>query len=345
MSLDGNIVECLGAIYRFDLAGDAYVRHVAEAAAPILDRGFGVLTYTYDASDPAHPAIEHFATSSGFDAEWLEPFYGAVQASGYPGSPHPTGYESWSHMVCGQASAVPGMRRFLPLFAHIGGSRDAFALNAVDASGKGLWIGAPLPTRRKEPPRRVHLFTRFAAHLGAAMRLRRLAEQTQPKAAAVLAPGGALLDAAGDGVVDARELLRRAAVGFDEARTQKLRKNDELATRKWRPLVASRWSLLDEFDSDGRRFVVAVENALPTRPARTDLSEREHQVMTQAHLGHTDKVIAYELGLSASTVRVLLHRAARKLGAPTRKEALARFDALVKARQGGEARGRSVVEG
>jgi DNA-binding NarL/FixJ family response regulator len=75
-----------------------------------------------------------------------------------------------------------------------------------------------------------------------------------------------------------------------------------------------------------------VENDLPTRPPRRDLSEREHQVMTQAHLGHTDKVIAYELGLSASTVRVLRHRAMRKLGATTRKEALARFDALTQAR-------------
>ena len=63
----------------------------------------------------------------------------------------------------------------------------------------------------------------------------------------------------------------------------------EKRCRAGRPLVASRWSLLDDFDTDGRRFVVAVENSPPTRPPRTDLSEREHQVMTQAHLGHTDK--------------------------------------------------------
>lgn len=49
--------------------------------------------------------------------------------------------------------------------------------------------------------------------------------------------------------------------------------------------------------------------------------------MTQASLGHSDKVIAYELGLSASTVRVLIHRAIRKLGATTRRDALARFEA------------------
>ena len=76
-----------------------------------------------------------------------------------------------------------------------------------------------------------------------------------------------------------------------------MRSDVELATRRWKPLVASRWALIDEFDTDGRRFVVAVENAPPTCAARRDLSLREHQVMTQAHLGHIDKVIAYELGL------------------------------------------------
>ena len=99
--------------------------------------------------------------------------------------------------------------------------------------------------------------------------------------------------------------------------------------RRWRPLVASSLSLLEEFDTDGKRFVVAIDNGPPTRRPRGTLSEREHQVLTQAHLGHSNKVIAYELGLSAATVRVLLHRAARKLGASTRAEAIARFDALV----------------
>ena len=150
----------------------------------------------------------------------------------------------------------------------------------------------------------------------------------------MLAPGGELLHAEDpEDVGGAREELRRATVAFDEARTKAGRADVHRATRRWRPLVAARWALLDDFDTDGRRFVLAVENDPPTRPPRTDLSVREHQVVTQAHLDHNDKVIAYELGLSVSTVRVLLHRAVRKLGGATRKEALARFDALVKARE------------
>lgn len=335
MATEGALLDCLAASYRLDLDGAEYVRNIVEKAAPLLDRGLGVMAYTYDARDPKVPVIDHFATSKRFDPNWLPPFYAAVEAAQADiGSPqHPTGFQAWSHLTCGQASTLPGMRPILPLFTHIGGSRDAFAVNALDASGHGLWIGAPLRTTAKVPAARMTLFTRFAAHLAAALRIRRNALAAKPRPAAILSPHGALLDAdSGDGVVEAREDLRRATVAFDQARTKKMRADVELATRRWRPLVASRWSLLDEFDSDGRRFIVAVENEPPTRPPRRDLSEREHQVMTQAHLGHSDKVIAYELGLSASTVRVLLHRASRKLGASTRREALARFDALTKAR-------------
>lgn len=332
-----SILDCLAAGYRLDLDGGAYVRHLAEVAATSLDHGLGVLAYTYDARDPKNPIIDHFATSARLDPSWLPPFYDAVNASGLDigGQGRPTGFHAWGHLMCGQASLVPGMRPFLPLFAHLGGARDTFALNALDASGRGLWIGALLPTMTKISREQTTLFTRLAAHLTSAMRIRRNAGASKPRAAAVLDPNGAMLDAEGESVVGARDELRRAARAFEESRTEKMRRDVDLATQRWRPLVASRWSLLDDFDSDGRRFVVAIENASPTRPPRKDLSEREHQVMTQAHLGHADKVIAYELGLSTSTVRVLLHRAAKKLGASTRREALERFDALAKAARSG----------
>lgn len=326
MATDGALLDCLAATYRLDLDDGAYVRNVADSAARVLDRGFGVLAYTYDASDPARPVIDQFATSARFDSSWLRGFYAAVEAAGQPGPPAPTGFQTWRHLTVGQASLVPKMRPLLPAFAHLGGSRDTFAVNALDASGRGLWIGAPLRTTRRASSERVALFERFAAHLTAALRLRR----NRPTPAAVLSPNGGLLHATDDAVARARGDLRRATLAFDNARTKKMRADVELATRRWRPLVATQWSLLDDFDTDGKHFVLAVQNAAPIRPTRTTLSAREQQVMTQAHLGHSDKVIAYELGIAVSTVRVLLHRATRKLGASSRREAIARFDARTK---------------
>lgn len=319
------LLDVLAMGYRLDLDAASYVRQLADAAALVLDRGLGVMVYTYDARAPERPIIDHFAVSERFDEAWLPKFYDAISAAGVDvGSPqHPTGFAAWGHLTCGQASRIPAMRSILPIFRHVGGSRDAFALNALDASGRGLWIGAPLKTTAKVSDERIALFTRVAAHLTTAVRLRRTCGADKPLAAAVLATDGALLHAEKrSGVVEARQDLRRATLDFDRARTKKMRADPDRATRKWRPLVASRWSLLDDFDTDGRRFVVAVENAPPTRAPRKNLSERELQVMTQAHLGHTDKEIAYEFGVSVSTVRVLIHRAIHKLGAATRRGAL-----------------------
>jgi DNA-binding NarL/FixJ family response regulator len=70
---------------------------------------------------------------------------------------------------------------------------------------------------------------------------------------------------------------------------------------------------MDRFESDGRRYVVARENQLATAP-HARLTAREGQIVALYRLGSDPKMIAYELGLADATVRVLLSRAARRLG-------------------------------
>jgi DNA-binding CsgD family transcriptional regulator len=77
--------------------------------------------------------------------------------------------------------------------------------------------------------------------------------------------------------------------------------------------------MVDWFDTDGRRFVLALPNA----PHVTDprgLTERESQVVAYAVLGQTNKMIAYRLGLSKSRVSMLLRGAMRKLNVQTRAQ-------------------------
>jgi DNA-binding NarL/FixJ family response regulator len=83
--------------------------------------------------------------------------------------------------------------------------------------------------------------------------------------------------------------------------------------------VAGRWTLLDHFDRDGRRYLLAHRND-PDAPDPRALTLRERQVVGYVALGQSNKLIAYELGLSASTVGVLLKTAAAKLGARSRTE-------------------------
>jgi DNA-binding NarL/FixJ family response regulator len=60
--------------------------------------------------------------------------------------------------------------------------------------------------------------------------------------------------------------------------------------------VKARWTLIDEFSSEGRRYIVARENGLIVRD-NDRLSARESQALAFAAHGHTNKLIAYEMGL------------------------------------------------
>jgi len=54
------------------------------------------------------------------------------------------------------------------------------------------------------------------------------------------------------------------------------------------------------------------------------LTKRERQVVEAARRGVTNKVVAYELGITASTVGVHLYNAHMKTGSRTRKQLFAR---------------------
>ena len=87
----------------------------------------------------------------------------------------------------------------------------------------------------------------------------------------------------------------------------------------WQPLVAARWSLVDAYEQSGVRYVTARENK-PVQTGIHTLSSREQQVTSLAALGHSNKLIAYELGIAPSTVAMHLSTAGAKLGAKSRVE-------------------------
>jgi DNA-binding NarL/FixJ family response regulator len=128
---------------------------------------------------------------------------------------------------------------------------------------------------------------------------------------------------------EVRAALQRAVIDIERLEGREPRRGArDVIHQAWRGLVCGRWRLVDHFDADGRHYVVTTIAAgdAPSRPGA--MSEREHEVLSRAASGLTNKEIAMELGLAQSTVRVLVHRAARKLGTVDRAEALARFRAL-----------------
>jgi len=114
----------------------------------------------------------------------------------------------------------------------------------------------------------------------------------------------------GAGRSDARASVQRAVSTL----YQRARPGPAL---RWREGEAgSPWRLVAEFTIGGERFVVACQ-ASGSRAAA--LTPREREVVALAATGESNKAIGYRLGISASTVGVLLWRAAGKLGVSRRE--------------------------
>lgn len=85
----------------------------------------------------------------------------------------------------------------------------------------------------------------------------------------------------------------------------------------WLALVASGWRVVDEFDEEGRRFLVARRDR-QSKLGGARLSQRELEVARLASLGHANKLIAFELGITVHSVGTYLLRVKAKLGLRSR---------------------------
>ncbi len=194
--------------------------------------------------------------------------------------------------------------------------------DVVQVQGAGLddiTVGftASLREASRVPPRLRHTWELVATHMAAGFRLRRALSDR----AAALEHAEAIFDRKGHSLhavgaaadPEYRDLLRQAVRSVDEARSRGGRDDPERALDLWKGLFAGRWSVLEVFDTDGRAFMVACENDPAVAESRA-LTRRERQVAELASRGHSEELIAYTLGLSASTVRTHLDRAVKKMG-------------------------------
>jgi DNA-binding CsgD family transcriptional regulator len=318
------LVELVEAIYAVEEPVDGWLRGVLEAARPVLDRGEGIGGVAYDLSDQAKVRV--FALDGiGITPEWLQAGVAMHQSDEIRATMHQT-----YRKVVGTNRDVrdPRARAITQAWFERYGYADDLVVSGYNASGIGCALHAFSRKAYRFTRRDRELFARVALHLAAGSRLlHRLSSREtegEPKIEAVLDPEGKVHDASAPAKSkDARAHLA-AAVRRREWARGPARADPARALPAWKGLVAQRWSLVDQFESDGRRYVLARENEPSTRGPR-NLSARERQVASLAALGRTNKEIAYELGLAHATVRVLLSRAAAKLGARTRRELVLRL--------------------
>lgn len=317
MGRRSDVVGVVEAAYEVDRADEAWLEGLRAAVEPMFPASRGTGAYLYDLSRlPIR--ISATAGDAGlgplFERKKLERLLSATDEA-YVAS-------MWRSRAFGTASQGKGFGQVAAAreLARKFGIADFLALNAYDPSGCGVWIGASLEAITKPTARDVRAWTRVAAHLSTAFRLRRVHHRRD---AAVLTTHGRIEHAEGDARArSARDSLHDAVMAMEHARGPLRRRDPHGALQEWRGLVAARWSLVDRFERGGRRYVVAIEND-PITLGPASLAPRERQVLALAATGASNKLIAYELGISDSTVRVLIARAMTRLHVATRSELVA----------------------
>ena len=206
--------------------------------------------------------------------------------------------------------------------------RDLLVINCQTGVGSGASIGVLLKETSKATDQEKRRWPQIAAHLGAAMRLRNIAAALSLENStieAVLESDEDVYDARGPAKDrDARATLRTIVRRIEHSRTREGREDVDEALANWEGLVSGRWSLVDYFDSDQRRFIVAIKND-PAYPDPRGLTPRERQVAEYVGLGRSSKEIAYTLGLSESAITNCTARVQDKLGMASRTELVSFF--------------------
>ena len=323
--MNGDVLSIIEAAYAESADADAWLDGALAAMHAQLDQGGGVLARRFQVQPAsiwqgdtrAIGVAPEDVAATDHAAAWLTelppPEAMAVARQMFPLAPvavrlsHLIGRPMMTHLVTNYSRPVS----------------DSLGLIAADPSGHGCVFfrieDKPCPLSRRE----TAFWERIAAHLVTGYRL---ARDRQGKAEAVLDPGGKILHRESDITLDDASVLSDAAKGIDRARGRLRRADPERALALWKGLVSGRWSLVDQFDHDGRRFVVAKRNPITSR-GWSVLSEREAQILACLAEGQAPKLIAYQLGLSMATVSADLSRIMRKLSVGSRLELITAYRA------------------
>ncbi len=323
-------IDLVEAAYDVEKSDADWLPDLLEAGAPILDHGLGIVATRFER--PPHGAgadlvlrdVHHKSLPADMWAR-LEAARSVLSADAVRALTSAGHAGTWTEL----AQDYP---KDCELFLDKLGYPDMLGLVASDPRGVGIHLSAPLPEATRLTSRSRLRWQMLGAHISAAHRLRSALSDSYERLRAEPTdlPHGAeaVLDAGAFRIVDsvgrarepnASENLRRAARRVDKARGKLRRDDPRKALEMWKALICGRWSVVDWFDTDGRRFVLARPNPPRVYDPR-GLSEQECQVVTYVLLGETNKLIAYRLGLSQGRVSGLLKSAMHKLGTKSRAQ-------------------------
>jgi DNA-binding NarL/FixJ family response regulator len=318
-------ISVIEASYNLECNDAQWLKGILDRVSPLLGRGIEPLGWTFQFT-PGTFKLGNFSEGASKALTYVARMSHALASEKSLDLTYRTG------VVIATASELvfprlPDMQKmFLKLLK--GHVQDLLVINCQSGIGSGVSIGVLLKETSKATAQEKRRWPKMATHIGAAVRLRSITHKLSvdsTEVEAVLDSGGNLHHARGLAKNnEARAALREIVRRIERTRTSVGRANVDQSISCWEGLVSGRWSIIDRFDSDGRRFIVAVKND-PAHPDPRGLTIRERQVAEYVGLGCSSKEIAYTLGLSESTITNCTARTQDKLGMASRAELVAFF--------------------
>ena len=315
-------IALVEAAYNLEVAPAEWLPNLLRAAGPIFDLGLGcAATIWAGASDDGEPLVSQLhavngpadlATRFAHAARSIDP--GIARSTRMPCEP---GVHTLVQARCRHQAIHEALTKHVDC-------KDMLTLWAIGPDHQGVGIHIPSQTVIELSRQARARWRTLSIHIEAGHRLRRRLGQTASGQPVTRIPldAEALLERESFSVSKAArdaksrhalDEIRRGAMGVDLDRGRL--RNDETceAIRLWEAVLRGQWSMVDWFDADGRRFILALPHASHVRDPR-GLTEREYQVATHVGAGESSKLIAYRLGVSRSRVSELLRRVMHKLG-------------------------------
>jgi len=325
------LLSLLEDAYRLEQSESEWYRSLAARAAHIVPGEWGAMAYSFDASAPeAGVRIDAWGAASVSDS-FVEGTLHLNRAT----TPEEAIRFYHHGVLCGTVSEMIGQGgqslETNPTYANAmlaRGHGDTFGLTASSPSHRGMVINAPLSRPTSLNPRAKLAWRQAGVHLHAAFRLRESVRSLVATPEAVVEPGRGVVHS--EGVAKgslARERLHDAARAVDSARSRSGPSDAADALEMWRGLVSGRWTLIETFESDGRRYFLAYPNEITPENPRS-LTPRERAVVGHIVQGDSNKWIAYQLGIKPPTVARHLTSGLRKIGLRHRHELIWLYHSL-----------------
>jgi len=331
LSRPGGVVE---SVYNLELSEEDWIRQITQGLDPFMDGGNGTLgcvmrmgrQVEMPVLSPCHaddevPAFIQYLRESD-EARTNQKAAEALLSPGLETS------KLHDAMRFGQLFAKSGMGTlsvnrqnqaayevFIKAFSHHG-IRDAAGLIVPHHASRSFIFFTARQHEMSEVPQRARTrWTELQSHIAAVYDLRhRLRADTFVETDAVwFDTGGKCVESGPALKTDIRERLRNAVLTYEKNRSQSSSEKRVELEQYWSSVLSGKWAIMDRFDSDGRRFLIAIPVSKYGDGIR-GLSAREREVLNYLGDGLSNKAIAFELGVTTTAISSHLNGIYRKLG-------------------------------